>query len=166
MILDLKPIFLNEGAIRKLETEFDFSEVDVFGVHPLQQPVRVTGVVQNRAGVVTLSAKCEAVYQAPCDRCGIMSAEPIVVEIFRTLVSKLENDENEEFLLLPDMQLDLRELCYTEVVLRLPTKHLCREDCKGLCPNCGADLNLGDCGCPKNDIDPRLEALKTLLDSQ
>lgn len=166
MILDLKPVFINEGEIRKLETEFDFSEVDVFGVHPLQQPVRVHGVVENRAGVVTLSVTCEAVYDAPCDRCGAPAREAMQVEIFRTLVSQLENDENEEFLLLPDMQLDLRALCYTEVVLRLPTKHLCREDCKGLCSRCGADLNQGDCGCPKTEIDPRLEALKSLLDTQ
>lgn len=166
MILDLKPIFLNEGAIRKLDTEFDFSAVDVFGVHPLLKPVKVSGEVKNRAGVVTLSARCSALYEAPCDRCGVMAEEPLTVDIFRTLVSRLENDENEEFLLLPDMRLDLRELCYTEVVLRLPTKHLCREDCKGLCVKCGADLNLGDCGCPKNDIDPRLEALGTLLDTQ
>lgn len=166
MILDLKSVFINEGESQKLETEFDFSDVDVFGLHPLQAPVRVNGTVENRAGVVTLSVICRAVYAAPCDRCGAPAQEPIQVEINRTLVSRLENDENEEFLLLPDMQLDLRALCYTEVVLRLPTKHLCRADCKGLCSRCGADLNQGDCSCPKTEIDPRLEALKSLLETQ
>ena len=40
---------------------------------------------------------------------------------------------------------------------------LCREDCKGLCPHCGKDLNEGPCGCEPRQIDPRLEALKKLL---
>lgn len=166
MILDLKSVFINEGENQKLETEFDFSDVDVFGVHPLHAPVKVSGTVCNRAGVVTLSITCRAVYSAPCDRCGVPADAPLQVDIRRTLVSRMENDENEEYLLLPDMMLDLRALCYTEVVLRLPTKHLCRENCKGLCSKCGADLNEGGCSCPKKEIDPRLEALKSLLETQ
>lgn len=166
MVLDLKSIFTNEGESQKLETEFDFSDVDVFGVRPLQAPVQVAGSIENRAGVVTLSVVCTAVYAAPCDRCGVPAEETLRVDICRTLVSQLENDENEMFLLLPDMQLDLRALCYTEVVLRLPTKHLCRPDCKGLCSQCGANLNEKDCTCPKTETDPRLEALKSLLETQ
>ncbi|MBQ7288863.1 MAG: DUF177 domain-containing protein [Clostridia bacterium] len=164
MILDLKSIFINEGESQELKTEFDFSEVEVFGLHPLQSPVQVSGRVFNRAGVVTLSLTCSAVYAAPCDRCSEPAEEPLQLQISRTLVSRLENEEDEEFILLPDMVLDLRALCYTEVVLRLPTKHLCKADCKGLCEKCGANLNKGECGCPKKEIDPRLEALKTLLD--
>lgn len=164
MILDLKSIFINEGESLKLETDFDFSDIDVFGVHPLQNPVKVSGTVYNRAGVVTLSLICTAVYSAPCDRCGVQAEETVTVDIQRTLVSRLENDDNEEYILLSDMKLDLRELCYTEVVLRLPTKHLCKADCKGLCAKCGANLNEGDCDCPKKEIDPRLAALKSLLE--
>ena len=164
MVLDLKSIFANEGESLKLETEFDFSEVDVYGIFPLQAPVSVSGTVSNRAGVVTLSLVLRAVYAAPCDRCGVDTEQELVIDVDRILVSRLENDDNEEYIILSDMSLDLRELCYTEVVLRLPTKHLCRADCKGLCAKCGTNLNEGDCGCLKQEIDPRLEALKALLD--
>lgn len=164
MVLDLKSIFVNEGQSQELETEFDFSDVEVFDLHPLVKPVKVSGKVFNRAGVVSLCVTCTVVYEAPCDRCGTDAKEVIPVDINRTLVSKLENDDNEEYILLSDMVLDLKELCYTEVILRLPTKHLCKEDCKGLCAKCGANLNEGDCDCPKTEIDPRLEALKSLLD--
>ena len=48
-------------------------------------------------------------------------------------------------------------------MLELPTKVLCKEDCKGLCPKCGKDLNLGSCDCKTKDIDPRWQALSDLF---
>jgi uncharacterized protein len=61
-------------------------------------------------------------------------------------------------------QVDLSELVRQLVVINLPPRSLCRADCKGLCPQCGADLNDGPCGCEKQEIDPRLAPLKALLD--
>ena len=60
--------------------------------------------------------------------------------------------------------IDLRQVAEEQLNLCLSMKMLCREDCRGLCPKCGANLNQGDCGCPAGDIDPRLAALKKLLD--
>ena len=61
------------------------------------------------------------------------------------------------------MKLDVDGLIYSEVVVNLPMKHLCKDDCEGICPKCGKDLNEGDCGCPAKEIDPRLQALADLL---
>ena len=61
------------------------------------------------------------------------------------------------------MKLDLDELVYSEVVVSVPMKHLCKEDCKGICEKCGKNLNEGECGGPKREIDPRLSALADLL---
>ena len=61
-------------------------------------------------------------------------------------------------LLDPDGQLELDELLGDVFILDLDTKNLCSEDCKGLCPGCGADLNVEPCRCPK-EIDPRLAGL-------
>ena len=58
-------------------------------------------------------------------------------------------------------EVDTDEILLAQVALEMPSKNLCRPDCKGLCPKCGADLNEGDCGCPKDErVDPRLEKLK------
>ena len=57
----------------------------------------------------------------------------------------------------------LDEVVVTDLLLALPTKHLCREDCRGLCPHCGKNLNEGECGC-RPDVDPRLAVLEQLLD--
>ncbi len=49
-----------------------------------------------------------------------------------------------------------------DLILALPIKVLCSSDCRGLCPKCGQDLNLGECDCPTEDIDPRLAELEKL----
>lgn len=59
--------------------------------------------------------------------------------------------------------LDLAALCWEEFVLALPVTPLCRADCKGLCPRCGANRNLGGCACADEEGDPRLAALRGLV---
>jgi hypothetical protein len=59
-------------------------------------------------------------------------------------------------------ELDLSQLAREQILLNLPEQVLCREDCKGICPTCGKDLNEGDCKCGEDEIDPRWAALKDL----
>ena len=63
-----------------------------------------------------------------------------------------------------DGVLDLEDTVRTDVLLELPGKVLCSEDCKGLCCQCGKNLNEGSCTCEKKQIDPRLAVLSQLLD--
>jgi uncharacterized protein len=85
------------------------------------------------------------------------------VPVVRTIVTNLENEENDDIAVIPDMQLNPEEFCYPDIVMSLPTKLLCKDDCRGLCPDCGKNLNTGDCNCTKTEIDPRLAALAELL---
>lgn len=59
-------------------------------------------------------------------------------------------------------EVDLSPLIREQLLLSLPTRPLCREDCRGLCPRCGANLNLVQCGCAAEDGDRRLSALRKL----
>lgn len=163
MVLDLRSLFVNDGESLPLDCRFDLSEVEFFGIYPLQNPVRVLGEVFSRAGIVTLSVECDCEYNAPCDRCGNETVKHYKVPIERVLVAELENDEDDEMILLQDFKLDLAELVYTEVVLGMPNKHLCKENCKGICQNCGKNLNDGPCDCATKAVDPRLAALSELL---
>ena len=63
---------------------------------------------------------------------------------------------------LEDTTLDTRPILGEQVQLNIPMRALCREDCPGLCPVCGADLADGDCGCVKETADPRWAALSSL----
>ena len=59
--------------------------------------------------------------------------------------------------------IDIGDLVRDIIISAQPTKHLCSEDCKGLCSVCGANLNKTECGCNRESIDPRLAALQELL---
>ena len=63
-------------------------------------------------------------------------------------------------------ELDLRPAIREQWLLNVPGYALCRDDCKGLCPTCGAELNLGDCGCASRSADPRWAALHKIRDGQ
>ena len=81
------------------------------------------------------------------------------------LVRELSDEENDdgEFVVVPDETLDVDQLVTEDILLDLPSKFLCSPNCRGLCPRCGKDLNEGDCGCEREDVDPRLAVLKELL---
>lgn len=165
MIIDLKRIFANDDASLPVDCSLDMSSVEFAGVFPLKKPVKLIGSVFSRASIVRLSAKLSYTYEAPCDRCGTDAARDCILNIEKSLAASLEGEESDDIILIPDMKLDLDELIYTEVVVSLPMKHLCREDCKGICAKCGKNLNEGKCGCPEKEIDPRLSALADLLNN-
>ena len=164
MILDLKSVFVSEGASLPVSFELDMSQMVFSGTCPIKNAVPVTGSVSNRAGIVTADLLCKVEYAAPCDRCGKETIKQHNVHIKRVLVSQLADRTDDEIIEIPNMQLDAGELCTDEIVLYLPMKHLCKEDCKGVCPECGKDLNEGVCGCKTDSHDPRLQALAQLLD--
>ena len=73
---------------------------------------------------------------------------------------------SDDYILTEGNSLDLDELVVSDILLELPTKLLCKEDCKGLCSSCGRNLNEGKCGCEEKTVDPRLEVLRQLLDKK
>jgi uncharacterized protein len=164
MILDLEPIFNNEGMVREFDYELDFSAQELSGFKPFAKPVKVIGKVGNKTGIVELEAVADYELDINCDRCAKPITVPVKTEINHTLVTHLNDETNDELLLISDLRFDLDEIVTEDVFLNLPAKFLCSDDCKGMCFKCGKDLNSGSCSCEK-DIDPRLEALKQLLDN-
>lgn len=163
MVLDLKGIFACEGRSLPIDCSLDMSDVDYSGLFPLKKPIIAKGSVFNKASVVTLNLKIDFEYDAPCDRCGKETVRSYNVIIDKSLATSIEGEDSDTIITVPDMKLDVDELIFTEVILGLPTKHLCTETCKGICFKCGKDLNEGDCDCTKKEIDPRLKALADLL---
>ncbi len=164
MLLQCRPLFMGEASSLPVETELDFSQVEYQGHHPFAQPIRVVGAVTARAGVVQLSAKAQLTFHGQCDRCLTSFVRSYDIPMEHTLVATLEDEENDDYILLDNYQLDLDDLVLADILLELPYKSLCREDCRGLCPLCGTNLNEGLCGCNRKSVDPRLAVLGQLLD--
>ncbi len=163
MIIELESIFNTEGMVVPIDYELSLNSVEVSGFNPVTSPVRVCGKVENRAGIVNLTAKADLVYEAPCDRCAVDVKRNYTFPVEHTLVVALESGDNDDFLEVPNMRLDLDALVEEDVNLALPSKYLCNDDCKGLCPTCGKNLNKDQCDC-KAPIDPRMEVLLKLLE--
>jgi len=163
MILELEGIFNNESGGYPFDYSFDLEGGELLTAHSFDPvSVRVSGAVTSDAGAVSLSADAVYSYGAQCDLCAKEFTDTQEVSVEQKLARSLEDDESGEYLLIPDAVLNLDELIRENIFLHFPMRVLCKEDCRGLCPVCGADLNEENCGC-KKEIDPRLSALKDLL---
>lgn len=162
MLVQCRPLFMGETDHLPLDAEVDLTQVEWQGVRPFTHPVRVTGEIVSRAGVVQLSAQAVFTFEGRCDRCLIGYSRQYTVPLEHILVAALENEDS-DFILLEDYRLPLDDLVEADILLELPYKSLCREDCRGLCPQCGKNLNEGLCGCTNKTEDPRLAVLKQLL---
>ncbi len=163
MVLDLKRIFATDNSVLEIEHSLDMSDVDFMGNFPLKNPVKISGSVSNKASVVSLKLLIEYMFDAPCDRCGVDAIHNHTVTVDKLLATSIERQESDTIITVPDMKFDVDEFVYSEVILDLPAKHLCKETCKGLCVKCGKNLNEGECGCDTREVDPRLSKLLELL---
>ena len=165
MLFDVRPILHTPGKRLEFQFEMDLSDMEFGGRRPISRPVQVEGKVHNSADVLELSLTARTTLDAVCDRCGKAFLQDKTIPYTCLLAEELENEDNDEIVLLEDGKVDVGDLARTAFILGMDTKTLCSEDCKGLCPRCGADLNLGPCSC-KKEADPRLAALAKLLENK
>lgn len=162
MRLNLREIIHVPGASVPFDFTLDLTQEEFFGEHPITQPVHVEGTVKNITDVLVLEGQAASVLDYTCDRCmGGFSREKVVRLSF-LLAEEIEGEEDGDIVLLDDGEIDVGDLAYTAFILDMDTKHLCSEDCKGLCSGCGANLNQEPCRC-KKQADPRWAALEQLL---
>ena len=117
--------------------------------------------MENTAGVLTARGEIEAGMTCLCDRCGREFKRDKRIGFAVPIVPEGGSEDPEAFELEGDW-LDLDDLLETVYIQDMDTKYLCREDCKGVCPECGKDLNEGPCSCRKK-ADTRLAVLEQLL---
>ena len=166
MKLDLRDVIHVPNVEKSFQFQLDLSDLEFWGRKPITRPILVEGSVVNHAGALVLNGTARSELDLVCDRCGKEIFREKVVSLDTLLATELEDEDNEDdYFLLDGNELDLDEVVTTTFVLAMDTKNLCSDDCKGLCAKCGADLNLGPCGC-RPEVDPRLAALAQLLDKE
>ena len=162
MKLNLREIIDVPGGRVPFSVDLDAERLSFPSVARYLKVPHAEGVVRNNAGVLTVKGSMTAEMICLCDRCGGEFPSSKETEI-DALVTREEDPEAPEAFVLEGDCLDLDELLETVLILDMETKFLCSEDCKGLCPVCGKNLNEGPCGCRK-ETDPRLAVLEQLLD--
>lgn len=129
------------------------------------KPVEIKGGIYNTDDGMFLDAKVIYEYKDKCDRC----LKEITVDGDTHINSEIKlhdnkNEENEVIIAEKDKTVDLYKPVISSILLSMPMKTLCDENCSGICPKCGMDLNNGQCDCEDDNIDPRLAKLKELMD--
>src|SRR5262245_23686070 len=137
----------------------------------LSAPANVTGKVRLAGNEVFVNGHIDARAQVECDRCLQLVESPVNADFALEYITGSEYEssaaaeltEAEMSLSVFDGKtIDVDEIVKEQILLAVPTRTLCREDCKGICPQCGTDRNAGECSCVTNEIDPRWAALKNL----
>jgi uncharacterized protein len=177
MFIDVKQV-PQEGL--SIESEISAERLGNQEDARLVDRVRISGrLTPVEESTFCMVGKMDASVETGCVRC----LESFVMEIHEDLdllylpQSKnvgLENAQDEERELSDrdlavsfyrDEKIELKQMIWEQVHLALPMKPLCKQDCRGLCPQCGTNLNLSACDCVREVVDPRLAILKTLLKS-
>ncbi len=165
MNIQLEQIFNLEGS----KKDFDFCfepENSLSDDVSLDAPgIAVSGKIENNTGIVSLSGSAKFSATVVCSRCAEGFKKDFDVEFEHLLARNLENEENDDYIVVENNMLCLSELVCEDIIFSFPLRFLCDEECKGLCSECGKNLNFGPCDC-KKQVDPRLAALLTLLDEE
>ena len=152
------------------ETEISYGDM----VYPLLKPISVSGAIKPvGSGILRFDGTAETAISMNCARCLTPVDVPIVAEMSQRFAKppmEGASGKNEDFsldeldaeLIDQNDRIDLEDIILYEIKLSIPMKVLCKEDCKGLCPNCGQNLNEAACSCNLKEPDPRWDALKGL----
>ena len=146
MIIYLRQLFDVIGDHKRIDYKLDLSEYTLDQNKPFPHPVHVVGEITNQVGIVTLQMTVSTLANFVCDRC-LDEFQVDYEEEFEHIIVRKLTGQNDDYIVAENARLDLDELVLNDVALSLPTKILCKEDCKGLCCNCGANLNITECKC-------------------
>ena len=152
MILQLKRLFERVGDQQDICCEIPLEELGSFGGNiSYVTPISLNGRIQNCAGMVSLDYTAKFALRHLCDRCLDEFDRGYSFSFEHILVRDKSSLNDEECVYCEGGALDLNELAISDMLVELPTKFLCSEDCEGLCPICGHNLNHGDCGCEADE---------------
>jgi len=138
----------------------------------LSKPATVSGKVRLAGNEVFVNGHVETQAQVECDRCLQPVEMPVNADFALEYITGSEYEssgaaeltEAELSVSVFDGEaIDVDEIVKEQIVLAVPTRMLCREDCEGICPECGTDRNTDNCSCSTDDTDPRWAALKNLI---
>ncbi len=155
---------LSEGAHQyDLETESKNLGLDARFV----ERVVVHAALEKSGRQIRLKADLRAKGEFTCDRCLDEFEQDLlthyeIVYFTEEEIARGESDEEVQYISADTTTLDLGEDVRQFLILAVPQKILCRDDCRGLCPVCGSNRNKVDCKCAEKAMDPRWEALKKM----
>jgi len=164
MKLDVSELLKRETAVKELHIQVSEDHIyDGNETVKLVEPINLDGNLDKVGDILTLNSNIKTVLELTCSRC----IEKFNYSVDMTVEEKFTNNDkankDDDVIFIDSDTIDITQIIENNIIVTLPIKRLCKEDCKGLCQKCGTDLNLSNCQCENDDIDPRLAKLKDMF---
>lgn len=166
MLIKLSKFLSSDDYLFKFEDKFIIDDEEFLEKTHLNKTIIFNGDFFKVEDSILLTGIVKYSYAETCARC-LTEFENTSETKFEAVVGRsqeIEEDESDEIkLVIEDGCVNLDETIKQMIYLSMPMKAVCKADCKGICPNCGVNLNVEKCKCENNITDPRFEKLKNLL---
>lgn len=169
MLIDLSEILSLEGKTQVHEAPVSMDSFQSkLGSFPVmkKEPISLT-ITNTGKKVLKIEAKGSITVSIPCDKC--LKDVPTEFDIdFEQEIDMQASKEDrikdlDEINYVTGCSLDVEQLVHNEILIHWPLRVLCKEDCRGICPKCGKDLNEGSCECDQTSPDPRMAVISDIF---
>jgi uncharacterized protein len=166
MKVQISDIVSGKDRNKKIEYKFEMPQFEFEGgiIKPVSS-CSVAGRISADSDILVLTAEIKVDLEMICSRCLDTFIYPIDIDIEERFTTNSKSEDEEAVVVLDDV-LDITEVVETSIISTLPIKRVCKDDCKGLCQECGCNLNFNTCSCNKEDVDIRFEALRGFFDNK
>lgn len=164
MKIDISDILKTDGASLHVEFDENFEDIRQYGDIVLNAPVSMKATLTNSGGILKLDGRLKTHFTGKCSKCLKNVENDLDLKISETIVNGKTSDDIEAYTYEGKL-VDLDRIIKDNIILSLPMKLLCQQNCKGICPVCGCDRNVKSCDCSQEDINPQMEALKKFFDN-
>lgn len=163
--IDISTIKKELGSEKPIDEVIDLGEIELRNQNIKTGQLRVEGKTVNVSEGILLQAKASGEIILTCSRCLDKFKHPLALDIEELFTF---HDTDQEHFVEKDDTIEIAGVIIEALALDLDMKTLCKQDCKGLCPSCGIDLNKRSCQCTDQKINIRwnkLEELKKRLNN-
>lgn len=170
MLINLSDVLTSEGRVETATAPLEMTNfTSRLGDFRITEKSPVTFTFTN-IGVdkAKVEGSVKLKFETRCDRC--LTEVPTTLDLkFDRIVTSpdvtSEDEEDDDLNFMEGYQLNVETFVNNEILVNWPMKILCKEDCKGVCPKCGQNLNMGECGCDTFVPDPRMAVIKDIFDA-
>ena len=171
MLINLTDVLTSEGKTEEQQISIEMTSFsNGLEQYSILEKTPLDLCISNiEKGKARIEGRAKIVLKMNCDRCLKEVDEVLNLDFFREVFAPDEiaesTDEKCDQTFMDGYQLNVEDLINDEILLSLPMKVLCKEDCKGICRQCGKDLNEGECGCDTFVLDPRMAVIKDIFNA-
>ncbi len=164
MKVDVSDIIGNNGALMEIAIEDEPVEKKPVEGYFIDGKLLFKGTITNRDDILLLDGSLKTTYKSECYRCLKPVSGTLDIVIKENFIN-IDDAEHNDMYYFNGKILDISKALYDNIILNLPMKQLCSNNCQGLCSKCGGNQNNEKCDCVSNEIDPRMEGLKDFFDN-